>query len=316
MQETIRIEVEPMMVPRRIDAYVASFVAGSFSREEIKACLKKGLLLLNGRPADPSSPVKAGDVIEGVINAESKNAALIPESVPLEILYEDKWLLVVNKPSGMVVHPGAGKRSGTLVHALLGRGEPLSNDSGDRRPGIVHRLDKDVSGVLLVAKNNQAHRHLQDQFASRTVRKIYVALVHGKVEFQEGHVFKPIGPDPSVHAKMKVCEESESSKDAQTFYRVIERYGSKTLLEVQIITGRTHQIRVHLAWAGYPVVGDPVYGNKHDGAPRLALHARSIEFAHPKTGKKVKVESPLPFLMTEMITQARQTAVVSKKKKG
>ena len=223
-----------------------------------------------------------------------KPSSLQPEQIPVNVIYEDESLLVVDKPAGMVVHPGAGNKKGTLVHALLGRGTTLS--MGDTkvkdRPGIVHRLDKETSGLLIVAKNNEAHRKLQDQFESRTVTKIYTALVSGRVDFEEGHIEDPLSRHLKIRRKMAVSK-SELAKEALTKYRVLERFGFSTLLKVRILTGRTHQIRVHLAHLGHPVLGDELYGKK-ESAPRLCLHASKIEFTHPKTGKMMFFESPLP----------------------
>lgn len=288
--------------PLRVDIYITRELGGKFSRQEIKAALQKGEILLNGKPCKPKSLVKGGDNIQGSVTAASRESTLIPESFPVKVIYEDDCLLAVDKPSGMVVHPGAGNKKGTLVHALLGRGKGLSTVGGGDRPGIVHRLDKDASGVMVIAKTNECHRLLAAQFESRTVSKIYTALVRGSVEFEEGHISALIGRHPKYRKKMAVSER-ESAKPAETKYRVIKRYPHSTLLEVKTLTGRTHQIRVHLAHLGHPLVGDEIYGKRKEGE-RLTLHASKIEFTHPKTGKIIKFESELPEDFKELIRNA------------
>ncbi|MBI4432887.1 MAG: RluA family pseudouridine synthase [Candidatus Omnitrophica bacterium] len=288
----IQITVPSLPLPERLDAYLTKALAGRFSRQEAKAAIESGAIVLNGKKARPSALVKAGDRLEGDIPTERKSA-LEAENLPLQVIYEDESLLVIDKAVGMAVHPGAGRRQGTLVNALLGRGGKLSAGSGVDRPGIVHRLDKDTSGLIVVAKNNAAHRFLQNQFALRTFTKIYTALVKGKVEFDRGHITDAIGRDPRVRNRMAVSSEADA-REAHTQYRVLERHRHTTLLEVKILTGRTHQIRVHMAHIGHPVVGDRIYGSKQDPAARLALHATEIEFVHPVTQKKVKFHSSPP----------------------
>lgn len=293
--------VEKLYVPQRIDSYLSKALEGEFSREMLKKALEAGKILLNGKAVRPDEKVSNGDKIEGELKAR-EDFSLSAEKIPLEILYEDASLLVVNKPAGMVVHPGAGNKQGTLVNALLGRGGDLSSLGEKERPGIVHRLDKDTSGILLVAKNNAAHRALQTQFAERSLSKTYFALVKGRVEFQEGHIDASIGQDPHVRQK-KAVSIAETAREAHTLYRVVRRFKYSTLLEVNIITGRTHQIRVHMAHLGYPVVGDKLYGNVNDPR-RLALHAAKIEFSHPKTGKMIKFECPIPEDFSALIQEA------------
>jgi 23S rRNA pseudouridine1911/1915/1917 synthase len=217
-----------------------------------------------------------------------------PEDLPVEVLYEDASLIAVNKPSGLAVHAGAGLHAGTLVNRLVHRFGALSQLGGEMRPGIVHRLDKDTSGVLLVARTDAAHRALAAQFAGRTVEKIYLALVHGKVRADSGRITKPIARDPVRRTRMTA--RLESGREALTDYRVRKRFEKYTFLEVRIGTGRTHQIRVHLASIGHPVAGDPVYGGgmRDASAERLFLHAWKIGFVSPATGKPVTVEAPMP----------------------
>ncbi len=280
---------------------MVDLLKGEFSRQELKTVFKSGGILLNGKPAKPDILLKEGDRIDGSLPV-LKSARIEPENLPLKVIYEDKDLLVVDKPVGMVVHPGAGNKKGTLVNALLGRGSSLSSVSGDQRPGIVHRLDKETSGLLLVAKNNRAHRYLQSQFESRTLSKTYTALVKGRVEFEQGHISEPIDRHSKMRNKMAVSR-SEKAREAETRYRVLKRFKYSTLLEVKILTGRTHQIRVHMAHLGYPVIGDELYGTKYPGE-RLGLHASKIEFAHPSTEAIMSFNSELPEDFKTMIRKA------------
>ncbi len=289
-------------MPVRADLYLARLLSGKFSRQEVKVALQKGEILLNGKPCKPKSLVKGGDTLQGRMVVAAKESALIPESFPIKVIYEDDCLLAVDKPSGMVVHPGTGNKKGTLVHALLGRGEGLSTVGGGDRPGIVHRLDKDASGVILIAKTNECHRRLARQFESRKIHKVYTVLVKGRVEFEEGHVSASIGRHPKYWQKMAVSEH-ETAKTAETRYKGLKRYAHSTLLEVKTLTGRTHQIRVHMTHLGHPLVGDEIYGKRKEGE-RLALHASKIEFTHPKTGKIMKFESELPEDFKELIRKA------------
>ena len=297
---------ESLAASRRIDAWLAGqfFLSGKLSRQEIKTLLKQGVIFLNDKTARPSDQLRENDRVSGDIDDSffQKQSYMVPEQMPLSIIYEDESLLVLDKPSGLVVHPGAGHKKGTLTHGLLGRGGPLSDVAGAGRPGIVHRLDKDTSGLLLVAKNNQAHRGLASQFESRSLSKTYTALVKGRVEFQEGHVDAPIGRDISSRTKMAIRDD-ETARYAVTFYQTVKRFRDATLLLVKPETGRTHQIRVHLASLGHPVLGDTLYGSPKP-VGRLALHASKIEFSHPITGKILSFESPLPPELNKMIDEA------------
>ncbi len=296
--------------PTRLDVFLTERLKGRYSRREIKEMVIQGTVLLNGKPAKSGRPLKEGDSIEGnptALSALLKEERLKGEPIPLNVVYEDECLIVVDKAAGMVVHPGAGHKKGTLVHALLGRGATLSSVGKEAgRPGIVHRLDKDTSGLMIVAKNNEAHRRLQGQFESRSVTKIYMALVSGRVDFEEGHVCLPLSRDPKIRQKMAVSREEEA-KEALTRYWVMRRFKHATFLKVRIFTGRTHQIRVHMAHLGHPVLGDKLYGKKSsDGALRLALHAAKLEFTHPETGKIMKFESPLPGDFEAMIEKQQK----------
>lgn len=295
----INQKVSSLLTPKRLDAYLTEALSRKFSRQEIKFALNQSELLLNGKRVKPKSLIKEGDLLEGLLPLEEKEFSIKAEKIDLKIVYEDKNVLVIDKPAGMVVHPASGHKQGTLVNALLGKGSVLSSLGEKERPGIVHRLDKDTSGLLIVAKDNESHRKLQEQFASRTLSKTYLALVKGRVEFEEGHISKSISRDEKIKFKMAVSSK-ESAKDAETVYKVLKRFRYSTLLQVKILTGRTHQIRVHFANLGHPVVGDVLYGNR-DADSRLALHAWKIEFSHPKSGKKVACESEIPLALKEMI---------------
>jgi 23S rRNA pseudouridine1911/1915/1917 synthase len=267
-----------------------------YSRSRLQEWIKAGRVLVNRTATRASHTLHEGDVIE-VEPASPAPLAAAPEDIPLTILYEDDDVVAIDKPAGMVVHAGAGVRSGTLVNALLHRFESLSTSAGDQRPGIVHRLDRYTSGVLLVAKTDSAHRSLAEQFATRRVRKTYLALVHGLVKADRGRIEKPIARDPVRRVRMTA--RLAQGRQAWSEYRVLRRFDHLTLLEVLIGTGRTHQIRVHLASIGHPVAGDRLYGAPSEvpGRPPLGryfLHAASIRFEQPSTGQSVEVAAPLP----------------------
>jgi 23S rRNA pseudouridine1911/1915/1917 synthase len=299
----VELTVPFLYLERRIDGWLAETLAGEFSRQEIKAAIEKGDITLNGRAVKPKAAIKEGDRIEGTVLSGRTNF-LVPESIPLTIVHEDEWLLIVDKPAGMVVHPGAGNKKGTLVHALLGHGSKLSSLSGAERPGIVHRLDKDTSGLLIVAKNNKAHRLLQAQFEMRTLSKTYVALVRGQVGYEQGHVSEALARHTKLRGKMAVSKD-EKAKEAETQYAVVKRFKFTTLLSVKILTGRTHQIRVHMAHLKHSVVGDEIYGTKQPGE-RLMLHAAKLQFIHPGTGESVEFESQWPDDFKAVVEKAEK----------
>lgn len=299
----IALTVPMLYLERRIDAWLAETLAGEYSRQEIKAALEKGEITLNGQPAKPKTGIKEGDRIEGRVASE-RSHSLVAESIPLKIIHEDEWLLIVDKPAGMVVHPGAGNKKGTLVHALLGHGSKLSSLSGIERPGIVHRLDKDTSGLLIVAKNNKSHRLLQAQFETRTLSKTYTALVRGQVGYEQGHVSEALARHTKLRGKMAVSKD-ERAKEAETQYVVMKRFKHSALLAVKILTGRTHQIRVHMAHLKHSVVGDEVYGTKQPGE-RLMLHATKLQFTHPGTGDNVEFESEWPDDFKKAVEKAEK----------
>jgi 23S rRNA pseudouridine1911/1915/1917 synthase len=275
-------------VPERLDHFLQERLS-EYSRSRIQSWIKEGRVQVNGSAAKASLLLRGGETIE-VSPAGLPPLKATPEDLPVEVLYEDASLIAVNKPAGLTVHAGAGQREGTLVNRLVHHFGILSQLGGEMRPGIVHRLDKDTSGVLLVARTDAAHRALAGQFAGRTVEKIYLALVHGKVRADSGRITKPIARDPIRRTRMTA--RLESGREALTDYRVRTRFEKFTLLEVRIGTGRTHQIRVHLASIGHPVAGDRVYGAPP--AERLFLHAWRIGFLSPATGDRVTVEAPLP----------------------
>ena len=251
--------------------------------------IKAGRVTVNGAAAKASLLLRGSESIE-VSPADLPPLKAAPEDLPLEILYQDAAVIAIDKPAGLVVHAGAGAHSGTLVNRLVHHFAALSHVGGDLRPGIVHRLDKGTSGVLLVARNDSAHQALAAQFAGRTVEKTYLALVHGRVRAESGRITKPIARDPVRRTRMTT--RLANGRSALTEYRVLQRFEKFTYLEVRIGTGRTHQIRVHLASLGHPVAGDRLYGAP--AAERIFLHAWRIAFASPATGERVAVESPLP----------------------
>ena len=276
---------------QRLDHFLQQ-ACPDYSRSRLQDWIKAGRVLVNGRTERASRLLREGDAIE-VDPAPLEPLSATAEDIPLDVLYEDDDVVAIDKPSGMVVHAGAGIRSGTLVNALLHRFGSLSTAAGDLRPGIVHRLDRYTSGVLLVAKTDAAHRSLAAQFAGRRVRKIYITLVHGIVKADQGRIEKPIARDPN--ARIRMTARLLTGRHAWSEYRVLRRFAKYTLLEVLIGTGRTHQIRVHLSSIGHPVVGDRLYGAPPQALDRYFLHAASIRFAQPTTGDSIEVCSPLPL---------------------
>ncbi len=294
MNDCIRLTPPPSRDGIRLDHFLQEGLAG-YSRSRLQAWIRDGHVLVDGAARKPSHVLRGGETIE-VFPQQPPPLRALPEDIPLRILYEDADVVAVDKPAGMVVHAGAGHHAGTLVNALLHRFGSLSGEGGDLRPGIVHRLDRDTSGVLLVARNDVAHRNLARQFAGRTVEKTYLALVHGGVRPDTGRVASPIARDPVRRTRM--TSRLGHGRSALTEYRVVRRWDAFTLLEVRIGTGRTHQIRVHLSQIGHPVVGDTLYGapRKIEGKQplgRFFLHSHLIRFRQPSTGEWVSVESPL-----------------------
>jgi 23S rRNA pseudouridine1911/1915/1917 synthase len=275
---------------RRLDQWLHQQLP-EHSRSRIQEWIKAGRVLVNGATARASQTLRGGEAVS-VEPAQAPPLHATAEDIPLTVLYEDDDVIAIDKPAGMVVHAGAGVHSGTLVNALVHRFDRLSGVGGDLRPGIVHRLDRFTSGVLLVAKTDAAHRKLAAQFAGRKIEKIYLALVHGKIEAETGRIDRPIARDPV--RRIRMTTRLDEGRAAWSAYRVLRRFQGFTLLEVKIGTGRTHQIRVHLASIGHPVAGDTVYGAPKQDKGRFFLHAHRIRFQQPSSGEEVVVVSPLP----------------------
>ena len=289
----------------RADAALAR-LAPDLTRSAAQRLLEEGRVLREGRPLRKNDKLQAGDVL-ALDLPEPQPVALEPEDIPLDIVYEDKDLLVINKPKGLVVHPAAGHWSGTLVNALLYHcRDSLSGINGELRPGIVHRIDKDTSGLLIVAKNDFAHQALAAQLQDHTLARTYVCLVVGGVREDSGVIDAPIGRHPTDRKKMAVTEKN--SRHAVTHWRVLERFPGYTLLECRLETGRTHQIRVHMAYRNHPIVGDTVYGRPKPelGQDSQCLHARALTFRHPRTGETMTLTCPLPDYFTRLLEALRR----------
>ena len=300
---------------KRLDQFLSEMDL-NLSRSQAKIWIKNNHILLNQRPTKPSTHLKAGDVVSGTL-PEPQPLPLKPESLPLTILYEDPSIIVVDKPAGMVVHPAPGNPSGTLVNALLYHCKDLAGINGVLRPGIVHRLDKGTSGVMVVAKDDEAHHQLTKQFKNRTVEKVYLAIAYGKFNKEEGLIDSDLGRHPTERKRMST--RTTKGRTAITRWKRIESLNGITLLEIFPQTGRTHQIRVHLSSIGHPLLGDPLYGRKGRSGSiqdpllkesvrrmnRQALHARRLAFKHPRTGERVEFESPLPQDMREALEWLR-----------
>lgn len=276
----------------RLDRYLAMELP-EFSRSRLQALIEGGFVRLNGTQPRPRELTRTGDVIQLEVPALQKIEAQ-PEAIPFPVLFEDDDLLVLDKPAGLVVHPGAGNQEHTLVNALLAHCTTLSGIGGEERPGIVHRLDKETSGCLVVAKNDLAHRDLSKQFAARTVKKVYLALVAGRLKKPSGTIDAAIERHPVHRQRMSVAREGKG-RPAVTDYRVLRECGDISLVECTLHSGRTHQIRVHLHHLGHPLLGDKVYAPKHaQGYARQMLHAWRLGFAHPRTGEWREFEAPMP----------------------
>jgi 23S rRNA pseudouridine1911/1915/1917 synthase len=285
----IRLTVPKEANRLRLDRFLAGQLP-KFSRVRLQQLIRDKLVRLNGESARPRDPVRTGDIIEVTEPAPGKIDHR-PEEIPLEVLHEDDDLIVINKPAGLVVHPGAGHREHTLVNALLHHCQTLSGIGGKERPGIVHRLDKDTSGCLVVAKNDEAHHSLSIQFAERTVEKIYLALVSGEMRRTAGVIENKIGRHPVHRQRMSV--QSTRGREARTDYRVLRSSEQGSLVECKLHSGRTHQIRVHLHHLGHPVIGDKIYGRKSNFL-RQMLHAWKLGFHHPRTNTWKTFEAPFP----------------------
>lgn len=283
----------------RIDKAIG-LIENTLSRVAIQRLLDEGNILVNGKTTKASYKTKLGDEIT-IKKEPPKKVNIVAQDIPIEVLYEDEDIIVVNKPKGIVVHPANGNPDGTLVNAIMNIcGNSLSGIGGEIRPGIIHRLDKDTSGVLIIAKNDMAHINISNQIKNRQTKKIYIALVRGVIKENEATINMPIGRSKKDRKKMAVTKDG---KEAVTHFKVLKRYDNFTLLEIKIDTGRTHQIRVHMAEIGYPIVGDYVYSNGKNpfNVEGQMLHAKQIEFVHPRTGKEMKIEAPIPEYFQNII---------------
>ena len=284
---------------KRLDKYVTEQNT-EITRTAVQRLIDEKNILVNGKEQKASYKVNENDVVEVEI-PEPKKIEIKAEDIPIEVIYEDSDIIVVNKPKGMVVHPGNGNVDGTLVNAIMAKCEgSLSGIGGEIRPGIVHRIDKDTSGLLIVAKNDKAHVNLSEQIKEHKVKKTYIALVRGVVKEDEATIDMPIGRSKTDRKKMAVCKDG---KNAITHIKVLKRWEHYTLLQVNIETGRTHQIRVHLSYIGYPIIGDYTYSNGKNefGVVGQCLHAQKLEFKHPTTNKIMELEAPLPEYFQEII---------------
>jgi 23S rRNA pseudouridine1911/1915/1917 synthase len=291
----------------RVDRYIAQEVP-DLSRSLVQKLLDEGRITIGGQVPRASYKVEVGDEII-VRVPPPEPTAILAEAIPLAIVYEDGDIVVVDKPAGMVVHPAYGHRSGTLVNALLAHCPDLAGVGGELRPGIVHRLDKDTSGLVIVAKNDAAHHELQRQFQARLVHKTYLALVEGMPQAAHGVIDAPIGRDPQHRQRMAIATgTSRGGREARTEYRVLERFSQHTLIEAEPVTGRTHQIRIHLAFIGHPIVGDRVYGFRKQRLPlpRQFLHATRIAFSLPGSGQPIELTSPLPDELAAVLRTLRE----------
>ena len=303
--ETLHIVAGPEDEGMRLDKFLSVRVE-ELTRSAAERLAEQGQVSSGGKTLDKKYRLRAWDAIE-VILPEPVGLDILPEAIPLDIRYEDADLLVVNKPKGMVVHPAAGHAGGTLVNALLAHcGDSLSGINGVIRPGIVHRIDKDTSGLLIVAKNDFAHQRLAEQIKEHSFTRMYEAVVHGNLKEDTGTVDAPIGRHPTDRKRMAVTEKN--SRHAVTHFEVLARYKGFTHVRLKLETGRTHQIRVHMAYIGHPVAGDPVYGPKKP-VPNLdgqCLHARVIGFVHPRTGEYLEITSELPSYFTAFLEKLKK----------
>jgi 23S rRNA pseudouridine1911/1915/1917 synthase len=290
----------------RLDKFLVSRLP-EYSRTRLQNLIENGSILVNGIVAHKSGQmINQGNLIEVHI-PPPEPTELVPEAIPLNIIFENEDLMVVNKPAGMVVHPATGHTSGTLVHAALAHAPEMIGIGGEKRPGVVHRLDKDTSGLILLAKNDQAHRWLQDQFRLRKTIKTYIALVDGKPPTPSGRIEAPVGRD-SVHRKLMAVTGIKKGREAVSEYRTLESFRGHTLLEVHPLTGRTHQIRLHLKFIGCPVAGDTVYGHKHAtiDVTRHFLHAGRLTILLPDEEKPRTFEAPLPVELVQVLERLRE----------
>ena len=297
MKKELIVEMEQ---PKRIDAYISENT--EYSRTAVQRLIEENKITVNGKKEKSSYKVQNGDKIE-IEEEPAKEIELKAQDIPLEILYEDNDMIVVNKPKGMVVHPANGNPDGTLVNAIMSIcKDSLSGIGGEIRPGIVHRLDKNTSGAIIIAKNDKAHINLSEQLKNHEIKKTYIALVRGVVKENNATINMPIGRSKKDRKKMDV---DKNGKEAITHFKVLKRYKDCTLLEINIETGRTHQIRVHLSHIGYPIIGDEVYSNGKNkwNIEGQCLHAKSLDFKHPITGKEMHIEAELPEYFQKILEE-------------
>lgn len=289
----------------RIDRYLSEEMEDR-SRSYIQKLIKDQYVIVNQKPVKANYRLSLGDMVE-ITLPEAKEPDIIPENIPLDILYEDQDIIIVNKPKQMVVHPAPGHYSGTLVNALMYHcGQELSGINGTMRPGIVHRIDMDTTGSLIVCKNDMAHQSLSEQLKVHSIKRVYVAIVHGNIKEDNGTVNAPIGRHPTERKKMSI--HTKNGKNAITHYKVLERFGEYTYIQCELETGRTHQIRVHMASIGHPLVGDQVYGPRKCPFPKLqgqTLHAKTLGIIHPRTGEYLEINAPLPDYFIELLDRLR-----------
>jgi 23S rRNA pseudouridine1911/1915/1917 synthase len=301
----MKLTAEPEDKGLRLDQFLSQRLA-NLTRSQIQLLNRTGAVQIEGRREKSGYRIRGSETIEIVIEP-AKSVSLTPQQIPLQIHYEDSDLAIVEKPAGLVVHPGAGVNKVTLVHALLYHFQNLSDFGGEGRPGIVHRLDKNTSGLLIVAKNNHIHAVLGKMFHERRIEKTYIALVHGRLARTEGSITTPIGRHATIRTRMATY--ASHGRSALTRYKVIEQFQDFSLIEVRLHTGRTHQIRVHLSALGHPVVGDDVYGErqnknfvkKYGTLGRYFLHAVHLRFSHPRTGQELEFHSPLPLELRNLL---------------
>lgn len=290
----------------RIDRYLSEELEDR-SRSYIQKLIKEQYVKVNEKPVKANYRLSLGDMVE-IDLPEAKEPDIVPEDIPMDILYEDQDIIMINKPKQMVVHPAPGHYSGTLVNALMYHcGDELSGINGTMRPGIVHRIDMDTTGSLVVCKNDMAHQSLSAQLKEHSIRRIYVAIVHGNIKEDSGTVNAPIGRHPTERKKMST--HCKNGREAITHYQVLERFGDYTYIQCELETGRTHQIRVHMASIGHPLLGDQVYGPKKCSFPTLqgqTLHARTLGIIHPRTGEHLEVNAPLPDYFEELLESLRK----------
>lgn len=306
MEQKFTFNVAEEAIGQRLDRFLANAVEG-FSRTHLQQLIADGFVQVAGKQVKPNYRLEADDQVTMSVPSPVAPSSLAVEAIPLQVLYEDEQLLVINKCRGMVVHPAAGHRSGTLVNALLAHCGELAAVGGVARPGIVHRLDKNTSGVMMVAKTDLAHQKLAQQIKDRTAKRTYLAVVKGNISEDRGIINAPIGRHPQHRKKMAVVKEG--GREAVTHFTVRERYGSYTLVECQLQTGRTHQIRVHFSYIGFPVFGDTEYGVSDKTLPPITgqcLHSCRLSFLHPVTAQPMQFEAPLPEDMDQIVQHLRR----------